>query len=78
MATKKPPAPKTLIDTDPWLKPYGDRLAQRDHLYRTALAKLEPTGGLEGQISHGHEYFGFNRGEYLDARGHQGLQRPQR
>jgi 1,4-alpha-glucan branching enzyme len=62
-------ATKTLMDSDPWLKPYAGRITERDAYYRAALARLDSTGGLQGQISHGHEYFGFNRGEYGDKKG---------
>src|SRR5579859_1193529 len=30
MPTKTPQKPKSLIDADPWLKPFADRLAHRD------------------------------------------------
>src|SRR5205807_919277 len=53
-----------LIRSDPWLEPYASRLTQRQEYYRRALAKLQPTGGLLGEISQGHKYFGLNRGEF--------------
>ena len=53
-----------LIGTDPWLGPYADRLAGRQRHYRNIVAKFAPTAGLLGQISQGHHYFGFNRGEF--------------
>jgi 1,4-alpha-glucan branching enzyme len=52
-----------LIAHDPWLEPYADKLAARQAHYRTALRKFDATGGLLGQISRGHHYFGLNRGE---------------
>jgi 1,4-alpha-glucan branching enzyme len=52
-----------LIDSDQWLAPHADKLRRRFAHYRNALAKFDSTGGLLGQISQGHHYFGFNRGE---------------
>ena len=52
-----------LIDRDPWLEPQRSHLVARHNRYRTALARFDATGGLLGQISQGHRYFGFNRGE---------------
>ena len=53
-----------LIKIDPWLGPYSGRLAERQSRYKAALAKFDASGGLLGQISQGHKYFGFNRGEF--------------
>ena len=53
-----------LIRNDPWLAPYAARLAERQARYRAAVARFDSTGGLLGQISQGHRYFGFNRGEF--------------
>jgi 1,4-alpha-glucan branching enzyme len=70
MAKKDPPQQATdLVQLDPWLKPYAPRLAERNALYKRALARLEPTGGLMGEISHGHEYFGLNRGAFHGKKG---------
>ena len=52
-----------LIRDDAWLAPYAGRLAERQARFRHAVARFGPTGGLLGQISQGHQYFGFNRGE---------------
>jgi 1,4-alpha-glucan branching enzyme len=54
--------PTRLIATDPWLVPYEQQLRDRCGYYRTALSRLDPSGGLLGQVSHGHHYFGLNRG----------------
>src|SRR5579872_7323027 len=62
-ATQTPPA-RDLTDLDPWLKPYASRLADRNAYYHNALARIAPTGGLMGDISQGHHYFGLNRGEF--------------
>ncbi len=52
-----------LIALDPWLEPYAHALRHRYDNYRATLARVrEAFGSLEG-ISHGHEYFGFSRGE---------------
>lgn len=58
-----------LVDLDPWLEPHRGRLAERYHHYRAALSKFDSTGGLLGQISKGHHYFGFNRGELFGKPG---------
>lgn len=52
-----------LIAHDPWLEPYAERLRERYAHYEAALQKLDVTGGLMGEVSQGHTYFGFNRGE---------------
>lgn len=52
-----------LVDLDPWLEPYADRLRDRHARYQAALARFSATGGLLGDVSRGHHYFGFNRGE---------------
>src|SRR5580692_3800550 len=58
-----------LIDHDPWLEPHADNLRRRFGHYEAALAKFEPHGGLLGEISQGHHYFGFNRGELWEKPG---------
>src|SRR5438034_10597732 len=52
-----------LIDLDPWLEPFAERLRARHHYYKLVRGKFDATGGLLGQVSQGHRYFGFNRGE---------------
>jgi len=58
-----------LIASDPWLKPHAQALNQRRAKYAQALAQIDRTGGLLGNISQGHRHFGFNRGEYLGKPG---------
>ena len=53
-----------LVAMDPWLQSYADRLAARQAHYRAVLARMSATGGLLGEISHGYQYFGLNRGEF--------------
>ena len=53
-----------LIRYDPWLEPYADRLRDRSNYLKHVLGKIDQTGGLLGPISTGHQYFGFNRGEF--------------
>ena len=53
----------TLIDKDPLLKPYADQLRERFRHYQRFRAEIEKTGGILGEISQGHHYFGFNCGE---------------
>jgi 1,4-alpha-glucan branching enzyme len=55
--------PRHLIEQDPWLGPYEQRLRQRCSHYQTVVSRLDATGGLMGQVSQGHHYFGFNRGQ---------------
>ena len=53
-----------LINTDPLLKPYAAQLRERFVHYQHFKTEIEKTGGLLGEISQGHRYFGFNRGEH--------------
>ena len=53
-----------LIDTDPLLEPYAAQLRERFAHYQRFKAEIEKTGGVLGEISQGHRYFGFNRGEH--------------
>ena len=59
----------TLIDTDPLLKPYRTQLRERFARYQYFKAEIEKTGGVLGEISQGHRYFGFNRGEHAGETG---------
>ena len=52
-----------LVDIDPWLKPYAPALRDRYAHYAKTRSTFEPTGGLLGDVSQGHAYFGFNVGE---------------
>lgn len=52
-----------LIQTDGYLAPFRGALKARYDRYRTTVAALEWQGGLFGQVSQGHYFFGFNRGE---------------
>src|SRR3954468_8963219 len=58
-----------LIENDPWLRPFEQKLRERFAYYRRAVAKFDLTGGLLGQVSQGHRYFGFNRGELWNKPG---------
>ncbi len=58
-----------LIAGDPWLEPYADKLRARYAHYLKAKQAFEPHGGLMGQISQGHQYYGFTRGELWDKPG---------
>src|SRR3954454_4564994 len=63
-----PPAPRRddgtgLVELDPWLEPYSDRLRGRYAHYLWRLDQINQTGGLLGPVSQGHHYFGLNRGE---------------
>src|SRR5215470_16580586 len=61
--TKRRDDGTALIQVDPWLEPYAPKLRERFAYYQSTLKGLESQGGLLGQISQGHHYFGFNRGE---------------
>jgi 1,4-alpha-glucan branching enzyme len=61
--TTHPDDGTALIENDPWLQPYADRLRERYRYFRNVLASFDATGGLLGQVSQGHHYFGLNRGE---------------
>jgi 1,4-alpha-glucan branching enzyme len=52
-----------LIAIDPWLAPYAEALRHRYRNYQATLRRIEEAFGSLAGISHGHEYFGFNRGE---------------
>src|SRR5438046_2458771 len=52
-----------LIEHDPWLEPYADRLRDRYGYFKHVLSRFDATGGLLGQVSQGYKFFGFNRGE---------------
>ena len=58
-----------LIKTDPLLKPYRAQLRERFAHYQRFKAEIEKTGGILGEISQGHQYFGFNRGENVGETG---------
>ncbi len=53
-----------LLDHDPWLAPHADALRARFKRLQKVLQSFQPNGGLTGQVSQGHHYFGFNRGEF--------------
>ena len=53
-----------LIKADLLLKPYTTQLRERFEHYRRFKTEIEKTGGVLGEISRGHQYFGFNRGEH--------------
>src|SRR4051812_18325740 len=63
------PDGSAIVAQDPWLVPYTGMLAKRQAHYRKALQKFDPTGGLLGQISQGHHFFGLNRGELFGKPG---------
>jgi len=69
MSKSKSQAGTGLVDLDPWLEPHKGKLAERYALYRAALSKFDASGGLLGEISKGHHYFGFNRGELFGKKG---------
>jgi 1,4-alpha-glucan branching enzyme len=61
---KKPSAGTAIVKLDPTLEPYAGKLQQRHEYYRSALRRIDEVGGLLGQSSQGHHYFGLNRGEF--------------
>ncbi len=58
-----------LIADDPWLEPFADALRARHSRYTQTKSHFDPHGGLLGQISTGHHFFGFNRGTLYDKPG---------
>ncbi|MCX6380898.1 MAG: alpha-amylase family glycosyl hydrolase [Armatimonadetes bacterium] len=58
-----------LIALDAWLEPFAPALKARYQHYLNRKAMLEEHGGLLGQISQGHHYFGLNRGEGYGTQG---------
>ena len=63
-STEHSPDGTALIKIDPLLKPYAAQLRERFAHYQRFKARIEKTGGVLGEISQGHRYFGFNRGEH--------------
>ncbi|HSI34319.1 MAG: alpha-amylase family glycosyl hydrolase [Phycisphaerae bacterium] len=53
-----------LMKDDPWLAPHAERLRARHRFLVSTLAKIDAQGGILGPISTGHQFFGFNRGEF--------------
>ena len=66
---RKQPDGTSLIKLDPLLKPYAHQLRERYTHYKHIKSQIENTGGVLGEISHGHQYFGFNRGENTSETG---------
>ena len=60
---KHQPDGTRLIELDPHLKPYTTQLRERFKQYLHFKSVIEKTGGVLGEISRGHRYFGFNCGE---------------
>lgn len=60
---KHKPDGTRLIKLDPLLKPYASQLRERFTHYQRSKSHIEKTGGLLGEISQGHLFFGFNRGK---------------
>jgi 1,4-alpha-glucan branching enzyme len=58
-----------IVELDPWLEPYSQKLRDRFNHLNSTLAKINATGGLLGPISQGHHYFGLNRGECNGSKG---------
>lgn len=52
-----------LVALDPWLAPYAEALRNRYKHFLWVREQLRSTGGVMGQVSQGHRYFGLNRGE---------------
>ncbi len=71
--TQTPPPQSThdlkILDLDPWLVPYEQQVRSRHNYFEKAKSRFDATGGLTGEISQGHHYFGFNRGELWGSKG---------
>lgn len=59
----------SLIKLDPLLKPFVYQLRERYSYYQKIRTQIKKNGGILGEISQGHKYFGFNRGESLGETG---------
>jgi 1,4-alpha-glucan branching enzyme len=53
-----------ITESDPWLKPHKEAILGRYRYYQQLIRQYAPHGGLLGQISQGHHYFGFNKGTH--------------
>ncbi|HVT80286.1 MAG TPA: alpha-amylase family glycosyl hydrolase, partial [Phycisphaerae bacterium] len=51
-----------LVALDPWLEPYSQHLRNRFLHYKHFRSQLEEHGGVLGEMTTGHMYFGLNRG----------------
>ncbi len=51
-----------IVVSDPWLKPHKEAICNRYKYYQKLMNQYASTGGVLGQISQGHHYYGFNRG----------------
>jgi 1,4-alpha-glucan branching enzyme len=58
-----------ILDLDPWLLPYESQVRWRMNYFNRARSKFDASGGLTGEISQGHHYFGLNRGELWGSKG---------
>ncbi|MGH7179441.1 MAG: alpha amylase C-terminal domain-containing protein [Tepidisphaeraceae bacterium] len=58
-----------IIRLDGTLAPHADQLRARHSRFRQALSRIDQMGGLLGQSSLGHKFFGFNRGQLYDRAG---------
>jgi len=54
---------RLFIDGDMWLEPYRPVIERRELYYDTVKYNLNSLGGLMGEFTKGHEYFGLNRTE---------------
>ena len=48
-----------LISIDPWLESHREDLKWRYRYYEELFKSIALVGGLDGDISHGHQYYGF-------------------
>jgi len=53
-----------LLKDDPYLEPHANHLRARHQNLIANLARIDAQGGILGPISQGHQFFGFNRGEF--------------
>jgi 1,4-alpha-glucan branching enzyme len=51
-----------LVRLDPWLEPYSEHLRNRYKHYLHMRSRVDDHGGLQGEMTMGHTYFGLNRG----------------
>ena len=58
-----------LIELEPSLEPYAGALRARFAHFQRMRSRFDATGGLLGDASQGHRFFGFNRGELWGRKG---------
>ena len=64
-----PPEQPKLVEIEPTLAPYSGVIRARQTQFESVLAGFDASGGIAGDVSLGHKYFGVNSGESEGKRG---------